>query len=350
MVSGGSTMTDITAWHEVESEVYRPERWFVLSVGTLFLLAGAIAFLTIGGVGPPGLRFWVAMLFTGVFALMGGTLAASALGSFISPARVHHAALDVLPNVPKEPVLCEGSVVYGRLTHELSEDAQGWQFRPAGHLWRSVKGLLFGFGIPFLVLFSGLLTWIFHSQLKLGGWALSAACGIFVAAVCGGSAFLLLGMIMRTGYRRLSRLTIPGNGNDLELDSPEELSAEEADLTVALRWVFLGETNRHRLRIPRDLVVAVQLCPWKYVVGDRYSRLTTWAVQGLLVLASSEEAAYHRLPILLTSDFVGAARLMERFAHTLQVPYLFCADAKGWRVEKLRAKGRPPLRIGGSLS
>jgi hypothetical protein len=101
--------------------------------------------------------------------------------------------------------------------------------------------------------------------------------------------------------------------------------------------------------IPRERVVAVQLCPWKYVVGDR-GRETTWAVQGLLVRASSEEEAYERLPLLLTSDFLGAARLMERLADTLQVPYLFSADAVGWRAEDLRAQGRPPLQSGGMLS
>jgi hypothetical protein len=50
------------------------------------------------------------------------------------PAHVRHAAPGVLPNVPQEPVVCEGSFVHGRLTHELWEDARGWQFRPAGRL------------------------------------------------------------------------------------------------------------------------------------------------------------------------------------------------------------------------
>jgi hypothetical protein len=341
-------MTAIAAWHEVESEVYRPGGRFVLSVGTLLLLAGAIGFLAIGGAGPAGLPFWVAILCLGLFTLLGGTVTASTIGSILWPAHVHHASLDVVPGVPKEPMIRDGSVVYGRLTHELCEDAQGWQFRPARHLWRHDKGWLFGLGIPFLVLFSGLLAWVLHNQLGLGGWAISAVCGTFVVVVCGGPAVLFLGMVMRAGYRRLSRLTIPRNGNDLELDAPEELNPEKAGLTEALRWVFQGETKRHRLSIPRELVVAVQLCPWKFVVGDPSSGLTTtWAVQGLLVVATSEEAEYHRLSLLLTSDFVGAARLMQRLAHVLHVPYLFCADAEGWKAEEMRAKTRPPLRIGG---
>ncbi len=66
-----------------------------------------------------------------------------------------------------------------------------------------------------------------------------------------------------------------------------------------------------------------------------------------MVLASSDRAEYRRLPILLTGDFAGAARLMQRLARTLQVPYLFCGDAAGWKMEETRAKNRPPLRSGG---
>jgi len=343
-------VADAVAWREVESEVYRPGRWLALSIGAVFLLAGIIGFVAIGDAVPPGLPYWLAKLGTGVFAFLGGTVAAVTIGSIIRPARVSHASLDVLPSVPKEPVICEGSVVYGRLTHELCEDAQGWQFRPAEHLWRTDKGLLFGFGIPFLVLFSGLLTWVLHSQLELGGWAVAGMLGVLITVACGGTAGLLIGMMMRAGYRRLSRLAISRNGNDLELDSPEEVIAEKADLTEALKWVFLGNTKRHRLSIPRESVVAVQLCPWKYVVEGPSGKLTTWAVQGLLVLASSKEAVSHRLPVLLTGDFVGAARLMRRLADALHVPYLFCADAEGWRVEEMPAKDRPPLRIGGAQS
>jgi hypothetical protein len=50
---------------------------------------------------------------------------------------------------------------------------------------------------------------------------------------------------------------------------------------------------------------------------------------------------------LLTGDVVGAARLMQRLAQMLQVPYLFGADSTGWKEEEARAKRRPPLRAGG---
>ena len=56
------------------------------------------------------------------------------------------------------------------------------------------------------------------------------------------------------------------------------------------------------------------------------------------------------MPLLLTNDFAGAARLMERVAATLGVPYLFSANADGWKAELQRAKVRPPLRAGGTIS
>jgi hypothetical protein len=282
----------------------------------------------------------------GTFFVGGGAVLASAICGITWPRCVLHAAPDVLPEVPAEPVISEGSFVHGRLTHELREDAEGWAFRPAGNVWRNDKRFLLGFGVPFLMLFSGLLAWVLHDRLHIVGSPLAAVCGVLVA-VFGGGIFFLIGMIMRSGYRRLPTLTIPCDGTDLALESADPPEFENADLAAWLKWLFLGEAKRQRRTIPRELLVAVQLCPWKFVRAISEGKSVTWAVQGLLVLASTGEAGYHRLPVMLTGDYVGAARLMQRLAHTLQVPYLFCADAAGWKAEAARAKSRPPLRSGG---
>jgi hypothetical protein len=336
-------MPSLPARNEVESEVHQPGRWLAFLAGALFLLLGIGAFLTIGRNFAPGLPIWIARLSTALFALIGAVPFAHALQLWLRPTRVRHAAPELLPDVPNEPVPREGSVVHGRLTHELANDAQSLELRPATHLWRNDLRFILGFGIPFLTFFAGLLTWHFHDRL---GWVVGAGAAIGMTLLSGGTAGLLIGLVLRAGYRRLSRLSIPRDGGDLVLDLPQEPAADRADLSEGLRWAFLGETKRQQLTIPRNLVAAVQLCPWLYKAGSS----STWAVQGLLVLAPSAGNVRHRLPLFLTGDFAGAARLSERLALALDVPFLFGADAAGWKAEELRAKTRPPLRTGGSQS
>jgi hypothetical protein len=333
------------AWREVESKVHCPSRWLMLSIGGVFLIAGVGWYLGAGGVAAPGVPPWTMRLCASLFALLGAVVLASTLGSLMRPGCVRHAAGDVAPGVPSEPLICEGWTLHGGVTHELVRTDEGWEFRPAENLWRDGKCFLLGFGVPFIAVFAGLLAWGFRHQFKLGGWRVAIFGGAAVAIVCGGSALALMGMVIRASYRRLCRLNIPDDGGELELDLPEEPNPDEIDLNAGLKWVLLGETERWRLTIPREFVKAVQLCPWKYVVEGLDEKSVSWAVQGLLVL-SSQAAAYHRLPILLTGDFLGGARLMQRLAITLAVPYLFHADKEGWHAESQRAKTRPSLRIG----
>jgi hypothetical protein len=339
-------MPQIPTWQEAESKVYRPGLWPAFVAGIVFVLMGVGFLAMMRSSVSSSIPVWVFKLIPGTSVLVGGIILAWALKCILKPIHIRHAVPDVLPNVPAEPVICEGSTVHGRLTHELCRTGQGWEFRPAGGVWRNDKCFLYGFGIPFLIGFSGVLAWVVHGQWSKVGWPVSAVIGIIGTAVCGGSVFLLIGMVMRSGYRRLSTLTIPGGENDLELEAAEAPEMENGDLGEGLKWLVTGENKRQRLTIPRGQVVAVQLCPWKFVTGVGE---TTWSVQGLLVLAISETAAYSRLPVLLTGDFVGAAQLMRRLADTLQVPYLFGADTVGWQAEIARAKSRPPLRRGGHM-
>lgn len=312
-------------WTEVESVVYCPGSWFFLLIGGFFALFGSIGFVEFTP--PPGAQVWTAKTITAMFAILGSPLLLVGLLRIAFPACIRHADPTALPHVPPEPVIRQGSVVHVRLTHEIVENASGWEFRPAERLWRNDRQFFLGFGAAFLAGFSALLAWLVHRDGNFG-WAMSTVCAILLTLVCGGSAFLLLGMMVRAGYKRLSRLTIPRSGDSLELDEVDEPEVENADLLEGLQWVFLGNSKRHQLSIPHALIVAVQLCPWKFVVGHE----STWAVQGLLVFESNSDTECRRVPILLTSDFVRAARLMQKLALVLNVPYLFCADAAGWEV------------------
>jgi hypothetical protein len=325
--------------------VHQPTRWAVVFVGCVFLLVGVVGLLAAGSVAPAGFPYWAIICGAGVFALFGGVPLAWIARQIIAPVRLRHARLDVLPSVPYEPLVQEGAIVHGRLTHELIEDADGWQFCPRMGLRRADMIFLYGFGVPFSIVFAAIITWIVHHELQWAGWIGAAFLAITVTLVCGGSTFTLIGMLMRSGFRQLSSLRIPRDG-DVEFDSPKLPDFEKTDLATGLKWAFLGGTEREQLKIPRDLIAAVQLCPWKHATKGEI----TWAVQGLLVLTSKEEGVHHRLPLLLTNDLAGAAQLMQRLATRLGVPYLFCADAAGWRAEAQRAKVRPPLKVGGAMN
>lgn len=339
-----STMTRCKSWQKIESQVYRPARWLLFSLGLVFFVTGVIGFVTIGGNAPANM-LWIPKLGAALFALAGAAALASAVASFV-PVDVRHAAADVLREVPSEPVIWEGTVVHQRLKHELVKVVDAWHFRPATSLWRSDLRVMIGFAVTFMAVFAGIASWVAHEDMHIDGWPLAILCGTLATAVFAGSGFLIVIMVMRAGFQQLCRLSIPLNGGDLEFDSAKH-PAPHADLLSGLKSVFQTDSKRHCLTIPRELVSAVQLCPWRYVFNGPDGNETIWAVQGLLVLSAVDNATYYRLPFLLTGDVVGAARLMQRLATTLHVPYLYCADAKGWKAEEARARARQPLRGGG---
>lgn len=339
-------MPEPATWREVESEMHVPARAVAFFAGAIFVVIGIGLFAGLLFRPPANIPFWAGALFAGTFLSFGLIPLGWSINAWLRPPRVRHAAADVLPNVPSEPVPREGSVMHGRLTHELIDVGRGaWQFRPAEKLERMDRNFMLGFGIPFLIVFAGLLTWSFHKQ-NGWEWTQAAVAAIGVTLLCGGSAFGLIALVMRAGYRRLGRLDIAGDGGDLELDLPQEPDAAQADLAEGLRWIFVGDTKRQRLSIPRRLVAAVQLCPWEFRMRDS----TTWGVQGLLVLTPATDGRHPRLPIVLTSDCARAARILRQLADVLEVPFLFNADAAGWQAEKERAKSRPPLKCGGMQS
>jgi hypothetical protein len=340
-------MTEIPRWEEAESQVHVPGLWPAFLAISVFLASGGLLAV---GCFVRGAPIWTVGIGSGIFVL-GAIVLADIIRCVISPVYVRHAATGTLPDVPNEPVLLEGSVVHGRLTHELVQVAEGWQFRPLQTLWRIDKCFLLGFGILFLAIFSGLVSWTIHHEANTLGWPVSIALGISIALSFGGTTFLLMfllmDMVVRAGRRLFCWLDIPQSGDSLELDAPEEIDPRQAELTAVFKQTFLGEPKRRQLTIPRGSIRAVQLCPWEFALGALGGKETARAVQGLLVLQTSAEGTYCRLPLLLTSDFAGAAGLMQRLATTLGVPYLFHADAAGWQAELAAAKRRPPLRAGG---
>ena len=331
-------------WPEIESEVHIPGAWLTWLVGGTFTLIGVPGLVFVVR-SPDPRAFWIGTIVLCSFALMGvAVLVLTAVGR-IWPAVVRHAAAEVLPEVPREPVLREGSIVSSRLTHKLVEGPRSWEFRPDPAVDRGTRRFLYGFGIPFFLVFIGLLSWTWRGG-PIDSWPMAIAAATFVTLLCGGSAFWIIGMILTSHFRSLGRLDIPHGGGDLELDIAAAPDGASRDLLTGLNRVLKGKGDRETWRIPADRVAAVQVVPWRLTVV----KSTTWAVQGTLVLRSADGAAWERIPILLTGDFARGARLMETLADVLRVPYLFGADREGWQAEEARAKSRPPLSSGGFVS
>ena len=242
-------MSSSQPWPTVESEVDRPASWFAGSVGLLFLIIGIVGFFSAGALAADGVPDWIIKIGASAFAIFGSVPLVVVIKEKLSPASVIHAAPEVLPNVPDEPVILEGSIVYGRMTHELHADDRGWQLRPCLS-WQKSKRAFLGFAIPFMLLFAAVLSWIFHNQMKVANWPASIAAGALITLLVGGTTFALIGMAIKAGYSRLCTLAIPNDGEDLELDSPESPNRQESDITAGLRWIFLGSEQRHRLTIP----------------------------------------------------------------------------------------------------
>ena len=333
-------------WAEVESRVPRPGRHIVLFIGGFVFLMGAGGFAMFERSPPPDVSLWVARAGTLTTAILGGAALAVGCDATFRKVYVRHAASAVLADVPREPVIVEGANVHGRLTHELIETADGWQFRPATHNWRNDRRFLLGFGIPFLLLAAGLFSWALHRDGTARNWPLAILAGGFLTVSIGGTVFWVMAAMLRWSYGRLPSLAIPRGGEALVYEGPMPVD-HNRDF---LKYGFAGNPERQQLTIPRARLAAVQLCPWKFAMGGTHDRSITWAVQGLLVLAADEPGHYERLPVLLSSDETGAARLMRQLADVLGVPYLFHADAAGWQEEEARAKTREPLKTGGIVS
>lgn len=332
---------------ERESVIHLPDRWIFLCIGSTFLLLGAIGFFIKFDVAPGAGPKWVAHLMLAGFVLMGTLATVLPLSQILFPRHIRHFESDQFRSVPREPFLIEGSTVHAALTHELAEVDGAWVLRPPTRLWIQHQRVLLGFGVPFLCIAAGLVSRALRMQMGAPNWPVAIAGGFMITILCGGSAFLLIGMLIRASYLRLSRLKIPKDGSDLEFDAASLPDEKKIDSLAGLAWALVDSGQRKLLKIPRESLRAVQLCAWLHQVGPRYSVSSTSTVQGNLVLEADGEFA--RVPLLVSGDFVRAARLMHDLAAACEVPFLYHATKEDWQAEKARARTRPPLKAGGSM-
>jgi hypothetical protein len=334
-------MAQIHSWDEFESNVHQPGLGAGAIVGIVFMLVGPVFGVALWQHGVPPML--VVPIMGGV-TICGVVVFGIAVRRVIWPIVVRHAGPNVLSEVANEPVACDGTFVQSCLMHELWEGSEAWQFRPkqprAGP--RDIL-LLFCVGIPVVALVSWMVALNLHTFWHIANWFVAALYGTLITVIVGGALLFVIAKVMGAIRRGFATLTIPRDGGDLRLDIGGAPDFVDASLMEGLKWIRKSSKDADDLTIPRCLVAAVQLCPWKVTVVEPRSRSTMLTAQGLLVLASSEHE-YQRIPLLATLDVAGAARLMQRLAAVLQVPYLYHADAAAWKAEAVRAKSRPAVR------
>lgn len=264
---------------------------------------------------------------------------------------VRHAGPEVLADVPREPVIREGSFVTGRVPYKLIEESDGWEYRPNVGRMESTRLAAWGLMVPLVMMLSVMASVFLHEGMRDKGmsWPVAIAGGIALGFLGGGFGILLFRGILKMQYELLCRLRIPREGGDLELDLPKEPKEPAVTRMEALKWAF-GTWPREVMRIPRSSVRGVQLCFWRFKMRAQLETSITFGVQGVLALREGEEGEYVRVPILLTADFAAGAQMMRKLGDLLAVPFLFCVLPEDVEVGVKRSKERPALRTGGYSS
>lgn len=326
----------------VKTRIHEPglKTGFVITL--MLFIVGVIVLFADPFHNAPDIFRWLFYLVPGLFIFLGGAGAIQLGQKIIWPAYIQHTSQERRPDLAWAPVVWEGQHVIGRATHELIQDHAGWKYGLSRKMVFGDKLIVFGFGIPFLIAFAALLSWMFYQNERMPlPTAIASATAITV--FCGVTTFLFIGLLIFGHHGRLCLISIPNSESLVEV----EFSPKTNPKTAAITDLFLGKPERIQLRIRRDQIDAVQLGPWNYVAGDSSEKTRCDAVQGVLVLRDMESDEFQRLPILLTMDYREAAKLMRDLAVALQVPFFFYADAQGWQAELHHSQDRPPLKYGG---
>jgi hypothetical protein len=312
------------SWQEIESPIHRPGFGLVMAIGGVFLIVGVIVLACISA--QTGVPRWI----------MGGmavAFAGAGLGALIAGVRlrrrimIRHADPAAYPEIAPDPLLIEGTTVMGRVSHAFTDTPQGWELAPSSALERGDRRVYLGFGLPFGILFSGILAWTIHRE---AAWplAITIPLGVVVTVVCLGSAIALMAVMSRLAYRRMSSLRVSHDGG-LDWQGPTP------------------ESGMGRRQLRREQIAAVQCCAWRVVVGRQGGQTSTWAVQLNLVLHGTPP---ERLQLIASSAYIATARIGRQLSERIGVPFLYQATREHWLEEEARARHRPPLASGGMMT
>ena len=338
-------------WPETQS-LLPSQRWVPVVVGVMFCATGLCVWVMLPLIlasqpqPSPHASLVCAVLGISLIAIGISAFVWAASGSRHKPFR--HATNDVLPEVPREPVLADGTMFFGSPRHRLVQDDGAWRFEPDPERARRQRRIILWLGLPLaLVMEVVTVTGLLPADLGSWRWALHLLIALAVAGVMAFSHLLMTWMTTAM-ERQIPTLTIPDGGGDLVFarpgPSPLMLKLAKRFRSTVPPPVMADDT----VIIPRSAVLAVQLCACRGVIASGRGRSTQEGIG--LNLVWRTETAIRRVTLITVSTGQQLAQQAVALADHLAVPLLHHATPEHWATERLRAKHRAPLTSGGFSS
>jgi len=310
----------VPGWPTTKSQIGRP--WIRLAVAILIL------FLAIGfGCIAVAFQEWdskvpivVGWVLGGGFILFALVGLAALVSDRLAIRSFEHATEEVLPLVPREPLLAPGQVSFSHLTHQLETTSAGCRLVPKRSTFQRIDRFLYSWMV-FISVLATALIW----ALPGSGWipvnekvGISAAFCV-IAFVC---AWLISGFY----HGAMEGLVV------VEIDRDQGVCV----------LTFPDET----LTVPLQQFVAVQLCAAIRKVDLSDGPTSFPAVELNLVLENDESAdssnPYRRITVMnLKAGFDRLIPIGRGLADALGVPLLNHATPEHWKLEEDRSKERP---------
>ncbi len=287
-------------------------------VGAVFALVGCVLLVYLP---PRGQAAWLALAFPVAFFGLGTLLYLAVAWSIRSRKPFRHAASDVLPDVPREPVPVPPEAKFdGRMPYEWlpADDPtdRGGLLRPIPNYLRLGNWAII-LWITFIALFASTLPWIVNDpkdfSAKVGLSSLITLLGLF----CGGVGAGLFIWLRKVPFQMLVPVRVDWKEHVCQLGTrPDD-------------------------KLPLSQIVAVQLCA--------ACRRTAGGVDKMFQLnlvwenpdrADVSEPCYHRRNLLSTTTPQGLEPVAEQLAEALGVPLLHHATREHWQREREASRDR----------
>ncbi|SFJ68139.1 hypothetical protein [Planctomicrobium piriforme] len=316
----------LRSWPEVESKIEIPGAWLGVVVLTVFLAAGIALCIGLGRSSPAGFGRLVGMMLGLHFAVLAAIGLAGVVVFSVRNRAFRHASRDVLPEVPREPVLQKDQTTFSCITHHLEFTERGLRLSPKPHLFRKRIWLAYLWTTGFVVFVAMCLWW------KIDFDALTKASLICITA--------LLAYIF------------PGVFEAIHNKKAKERGTVDFDTQADLCRVTNGNSETC---FSLSAIVALQICCVHRVFGTSNEKTILPALELNLVWENSQspEMLAEKCQRTTVMNPGGAhpefIRLAVNLANQLDVPLLNHATSEDWKLESKRSKTRAVEQSGDAI-